>query len=55
MQRAKRVEKRENQRVPDVVALIRSNWSRGVDPCLALESPGAICLIAVTLGFVFAL
>lgn len=49
------VEKKENQSPPDVVTLIRPNWSRSVDPCLALQSPEAICLIAVTLGFVFAL
>lgn len=53
--RVQRVEKRENQRAPDVVALIRPNWSRSADPCLALQRRAAICLIAVTLGFVFAL
>lgn len=55
MQRAQRVEKKDNQRVPDVVVLIRPNWSRSVDLCLALQSPAAICLISVTLGFVFVL
>lgn len=49
------VKRKENLRVPDVVLLIRPNWSRGVKPCLALLSPAAVCLIAVTLGFVFTL
>lgn len=53
MQSAQRLEKHENQRLPDVVVLIRPNWSRSADLCLALQSPAAICLIAVTLGFVF--
>lgn len=54
-ERAEKVEGKKNRRIPDVFALVRPNWSRSVSSCLALQSPAAICLTAVTLGFVFPL
>lgn len=44
-QRAHRVENRENETVPDVAALIRPNWSRSVNLCLALKQPFVLLLL----------
>lgn len=55
-----RVQRKEKKRIPDFAALIRPNWSRSINPCLALQSPAVICLIADTfssicpnIGYVF--